>query len=191
MPNQRKNPELTIGEVRFSYVNIWKPVSMNDDGSNAKYSVSLIIPKEDVKTINAVKKAIEIAAENGTKETFGGKDPHKIPNFKWPLRDGDIDRENDEAYANSYFLNATANPEKHVPQVVDKHRQKIIDQTEFYSGCYGYAAINFYPFNVSGNRGIACGLQHVMKSKDGPALGGSVSVDVAFAGIEVEDDDEI
>lgn len=188
MPNQRKNTKAVIGPVRFSYANVWVPKSMGDDDSNAKYSVSIIIPKSDKKTIKAVNLAIENAAANALNEVFGGKDPHKIPNFKWPLRDGDEERPDDEAYADSYFLNASS---KQAPGIVDRNRQKILDQTEFYSGCYGYADINFYGFNTSGNRGIAAGLNNLMKTKDGPAMGGRESAESAFADIEVEDDDEI
>lgn len=188
MPNQRKNTKAVIGPVRFSYANVWVPKSMNEDNSNAKYSVSIIIPKSDEKTVKAIQQAIENAAANALNEKFGGKDPHKIPNFKWPLRDGDEERPDDEAYADSYFLNAS---NKEAPGIVDKNRQKIIDQTEFYSGCYGYADIKFYGFNTSGNRGIAAGLNNLLKTKDGPALDGRESAESAFADIEVEDDDEI
>jgi DNA polymerase len=42
------NPtKVVTGEVRFSYANLWEPKSIN--GGTPKYSVSLIIPKDDVK----------------------------------------------------------------------------------------------------------------------------------------------
>ena len=168
MPNQRRNTKLVTGLVRFSYANVWVPTSMGDD-SVKKYSVSLIIPKSDEKTIRAIKTAIENAVANGLNEKFGGKDPRKMPNFKWPLRDGDTEREDDPVYANSYFINATSTIK---PGIIDRNNQEIIDETEFYSGCYGKASINFYAFNTSGNRGIACGLNNLQKIRDGEPLGG-------------------
>ena len=58
------------------------------------------------------------------------------------------------------------------------------DVTEIYSGIYGWVNINFYPYFFSGKKGIGCGLNHVMKTRDGQPLGGSApSVDEAFAGV--------
>lgn len=114
---------------------------------------------------------------------FGGKIP---ANLKLPLRDGDTDREDDENYANSYFVNANC---KTAPGIVDKSRQPIIDKTEFYSGCYGHASISFYAFNSNGNKGIACGLNNLMKTRDGEPLGGRNTAEVDFAGMYDDDDD--
>ena len=52
--------KLTTGKVRLSYANIWKPKAMAE-GQEAKYSVSLLIPKSDTKTVNAIKAAIKAA----------------------------------------------------------------------------------------------------------------------------------
>ena len=41
--------KVITGKVRFSYVNVWEPKSVN--GSDPKYSVSLIIPKSDTETL--------------------------------------------------------------------------------------------------------------------------------------------
>jgi hypothetical protein len=60
--------------------------------------------------------------------------------------------------------------------------QPIIDADEFYSGCYGRAAIEFFPYNMEGSKGIACGLGNVQKLEDGERLGGGgVSAAVDFA----------
>ena len=107
---------------------------------------------------------------------------------KLPLRDGDVEREDDEVYAGHYFVNANANTK---PGIVDKHGQPIMDSTEFYSGCYGYASISFYPFNANGNRGIACGLNNLMKTADGDPLGGRSRAEDDFKDLidDTEDDD--
>ena len=104
---------------RISFANIFEPKSIN--GSEAKYSVSCLIPKDDKKTLLAIHKAVEAAKEDGKVRKWGGKIP---PNLKLPLRDGDIDRPDDETYQNHFFLNATS---KDAPQVVDRHVQPIMD----------------------------------------------------------------
>lgn len=163
---------------RFSYFNGWEPKSIN--GSDPKYSISIIISKGDKKTVAAVQKAIEEAKKEGMAK-FGGKVP---TNLKIPLRDGDIDRPDDPNYKDSYFINANS---KDAPQIVDAKVQPIIDRSEVYSGCYGKVSVNFYAFNINGNRGIAAGLGNIQKLKDGEALGGKNRAEDDF---EIEDDDD-
>ena len=170
--------KVVTGMVRFSYANVWEPKSIN--GSDEKYSVSLIIPKTDKKTIAQIEAAIEAAKQEG-KAKFGGKIP---ANLKLPLRDGDFDRSEDEAYKNSYFVNANS---KERPGIVDKSVKPILDQSEFYSGCYGRASITFYAFNQNGNKGIACGLQNLQKLLDGEPLSGRSRAEDDFATFDDED----
>lgn len=164
---------------RFSYAHLWEPDSIN--GSDPKYSVSCIISKDDKDTIAKIKKAIEAAKEEG-KGKWGGKIP---ANLKTPLRDGDIDRPEDEAYADSMFLNANS---KQAPQIVDRQVQPILDQSEVYSGCFGRVSITFYAYNSNGNKGIAAGLGNVQKLRDGEPLGSRTNASDDFEAVEEEDD---
>lgn len=175
-----QNTKVITGKVRFSYANVWEPKSIN--GSDPKYSVSLIIPKSDKETIRKIKAAIETAKKEGIAK-LGGKIPS---NLKTPLRDGDIDRSDDEAYRNSYFVNANSTAK---PGIVDKNVEPILDQTEFYSGCYGRASIIFYAYNANGNKGIACGLQNLQKLEDGEPLGGRSRAEDDFTAIFDDEDD--
>ena len=176
--------KVVTGLARFSYLHVWEPSAINED-QEKKYSVSLIIPKSDKKTLAKIKAAIDAAKEQG-KAKLGGKIP---ANLKSPLRDGDIERPEDEAYANAYYINANA---KVKPGLVDRYKEPITKQEELYSGCYGHASITFYAFNTSGNKGIACALNHLMKVKDGDPLGGRSSAEADFAEIEeVEDVDDL
>ena len=165
--------KVITGIVRLSYANVWEPKSVN--GGKEKYSVSIIIPKEDTKALDEIKKAIDAAIEEG-KGKFGGKIPNKA-SLKIPLRDGDIDRPDDEAYKNSYFINANSITP---PQVVDKNVKPILEHSEIYSGAYARVSINFYAFNSNGNKGIACGLGNIQKIRDGEPLGGRVSAEDEF-----------
>ncbi|WP_418790936.1 DUF2815 family protein [Phosphitispora sp. TUW77] len=176
-----KNPTKVItGIVRLSYANVWEPKSIN--GGAEKYSVSLIIPKSDTKTIAAINAAVDAAIEEG-KGKFGGKVPNRAA-LKLPLRDGDIDRPDDEAYADSYFVNANSNT---APQVVDRQVNPVLERSEVYSGVYARVSINFYAFNSNGNKGIACGLGNIQKIRDGEPLGGRNNAADDFA-TDVDDD---
>ena len=179
------NPTKVITGVntRWSYVNAWEPKSIN--GGAPKYSVSLIIPKSDTKTIEKIQAAIQAAYEEGQGKLKGnGKSVPAFSVLKTPLRDGDAERPDDEAYADSYFVNANSGT---APGIVDADRQPIIDRSEVYSGVYGRASINFYAFNSNGNKGIACGLNNLQKIRDGEPLGGKSRAEDDFA---TEDDDD-
>lgn len=164
--------KVVTGRVRMSYVHIWEPTAMNEKAEK-KYSISLIIPKSDKEQVAKLEAAIKAATEEG-KGKWGGKIP---ANLKLPLRDGDKERPEDEAYKDSWFISASS---KTQPGIVDANRQFILSQSEFYSGVYGRASINFYPFNVNGSKGVACGLNHVQKLEDGEALSGRGSAEEDF-----------
>ena len=162
MKNQSTATKVIV-PCRFSYLHCWEPDSVN--GGDPKYSVSAIVPKNDAKTVEAIKAAIEQAKKDSAAK-WGGKIPG---NLKTPLRDGDIDRPDDEAYKGCYFFNANS---RQAPQVVDAKVQPVLDQSEVYSGCYGRISVTFYGYNSNGNRGVASGLGNIQKLKDGEALGG-------------------
>lgn len=169
--------------TRWSYCNAWEPKSIN--GGAPKYSVSLIIPKDDTVTVNKIKAAIQAAYNEGESKLKGnGKTVPALSVLKTPLRDGDMERPDDAAYANSYFINANS---ASAPGIVDAGCQPIIERSEVYSGVYGRASINFYAFNSNGNKGIACGLNNLQKIKDGEPLGGKSRAEDDFA-TDADDD---
>ena len=177
------NPtKVVTGEVRLSYANLWEPKSIN--GGTPKYSVSIIIPKTDARTIAKIKAAIETAYREGeTKLKGNGKTVPPIAAIKTPLRDGDTERPDDEAYAGSYFINANSAT---APGIVDRTCKPILERSQIYSGVYARASVNFYAFNSNGNRGVACGLNNIQKLRDGEPLGGKSRAEDDFS----TDDDE-
>jgi hypothetical protein len=180
-----KNPTkvITGPKTRWSYANVWDPKSIN--GGKPKYSVSLIIPKSDAKTIGKLNEAIKAAYEEGQSKLKGtGRTVPALSAIKNPLRDGDIERPDDEAYRDSYFINANSDS---APGIVDANCQPIIERSEVYSGVYGRASINLYAFNSNGNKGIACGLNNLQKISDGEPLGGKSRAEDDFA--SADDDD--
>ncbi|HJC87017.1 MAG TPA: DUF2815 family protein [Candidatus Eisenbergiella intestinigallinarum] len=166
---------------RISFANIWEPKAIN--GGDEKYSVSCLIPKSDKKTLARIQKAVEAAKEDGKARKWSGKIP---PNLKLPLRDGDIDRPDDENYEDCYFLNASS---KDAPQVVDRKVNPVLDPMMVYSGCYCNVSVNFYAFNANGNRGVAAGLGNIQFVRDGERLSGKASADADFDALEDDDED--
>ncbi len=174
---------ITGPDTRWSYANVWEAKSIN--GSSPKYSVSLIVPKSDTKTVAKIKAAIQAAYEEGQGKLKGnGKSVPPLATIKSPLRDGDIERPDDPAYANAYFINANSAT---APGIVDADRNPVLNRSEVYSGVYGRASINLYAYNANGNRGIACGLNNLQLLRAGEPLGGKASAEADFA---TDDDDE-
>lgn len=160
--------------VRFSYAHVFVPTSMEPDDPKKKYSVQLLIPKKDKVLVEQLKKAINAAKEIGKADKWKGQLPANLRN---PLRDGDKEHPDEEAYKGMYFINATSVAK---PGIIDKDRNPLTSEDDFYSGCYGRFSINFFPYDAKGNRGVGCGLNHLQKTKDGERLGGRASVDEDF-----------
>ena len=157
MANKMTNPMkvITGPKTRWSYANVWEPKSIN--GGTAKYSVCLLIPKEDTVTVEKIKKAIEAAYKEGEAKLKGnGKSVPPLAALKTPLRDGDVEKPDDESYAGHYFLNANNTT---APGIV----------------------------NSSGSKGIACSLNNLQKIADGEHLGGKASAEEDFATEEDDD----
>ena len=175
--------KVITGKIRASYAHLFKPQA-GMGGGEEKYSLSGIIDKEDTATIASAEQAIEKATKEGISR-YGSKFG-KAANFRNPLRDGDIEKPDDPAYKDSYFLNVKS---KTKPGVVDKDLNEIIDPSEFYSGCFCRMSIVAFPYSVNGSTGISFALQNVQKLADGPNLGGKANAADDFSSLSDEDDD--
>jgi len=156
--------KVVTGKVRLSYVTLFEPRAIKEGGP-LKYSVSILIPKDDKANLERIQKAIDKVISD-SQDTLKGK-----KGLKLPLRDGDEERDSED-YEGMYFLTASS---KSAPMVVDEDRQEVVDTREVYSGCYGRVSVNFYAFNTAGNKGVGCGLNAVQKVEDGDSLGGAYS----------------
>ena len=170
---------ITTGKVRASYVNIFQP-RVPENGGEAKYSLTLLIPKTDVATLNAIYAGIESAKREGTQKVFNGAVP---PMCRIPLHDGDGFRPSGEAFGEEcgghMVMTASA---KLQPSIVGLNMENIINPADVYSGCYIRANINFFAYSSNGNKGIGCGLNAVQKIEDGEPLTARVSAEEAFGG---------
>ena len=170
------------GKVRASFVHIFEPTAYRNNPP--RYSCSLIIPKTDKETISAIRKAIDAAIEDG-KVKWGGKVP-PVSKLTLPLHDGDEDRPEDPAYANSYYVKASS-LEK--PGIVDRDLTPITDPRGIYPGCYIRAVLNLYPYDANGSKGVAAGLAHVQFWADGEPLNGRTRAEDVFTKLVDDDDD--
>lgn len=154
-------------EFRASYANVFRPGKAMNDGEEGKYGVTALFRKgEDLRKMEA-------AAKEAIIEKWGA-DKSKWPkNIRLPFRD-QAEREKDGALpagheAGAIFVNFTS---KQKPGLVDKNVNPIIEETEFYSGCWARATVRAFAYDQKGNRGVAFGLQNVQKVRDDEPLGG-------------------
>lgn len=147
-----QNPTKVITGVntRWSYANVWDAKSIN--GGAPKYSVSLIIPKSDTVTVNKIKAAIEAAYEEGQSKLKGnGKTVPTLSILKTPLRDGDLERPDDPAYANAYCCDMEVVPgccktfpslafpkSKMVPAKRTAPKRKLISRRQYSPGAAAF-----------------------------------------------------
>lgn len=164
------------GKVRLSYVHVFEPWSAKEDQTK-RYSCAILIPKADKATIAKIKKAVEVAAEEGKSKVFGGRIPRDL---KSTLHDGDeeADLDRNPEYAGHWYMSISS---KTRPGVVDSRLDPIIDSTEVYSGCFARVSMNAFAYSQQGNKGVSFGLNNIMKVDDGPMLGGGSRAEDDFA----------
>jgi hypothetical protein len=167
--------------VRFSYLNAFE-AKANPSG-DLKFSASILIPKTDVAGIKVIQAAINEAVQKGLDGNKFTK--AQISGLRLPLRDGDAEFESGTRgaeYKGCFFLNSSSSNK---PGVVKAQAGgppvPIFDPEDFYSGCYGRADINFFPYNQAGNRGIGVGLNNLMLTKEGERLDGRQKAEDAFS----------
>lgn len=180
------NVRVITGRVRLSYANIWKP-RKSEDSDALRYSVCLLIPKTDKKTIRAIKEATQNAITIGHAKLANksGKLPSSI---KTPLKNGD-DKDQEE-YHGHYYINCSSTNK---PGIVDRNREQITDPDLVYSGCYARVSINLgaYVYGNGTSKGITAYLNNIQFVADGPRLAGGPSAEEEFDDDfdDFEDDD--
>lgn len=177
--------------VRFSYLNAFEPKA-NPSG-DLKYSASILISKDDTVGIKAIHAAINIAVQKGIDVNKFTK--AQISGLRLPLRDGDEEFDNGNRgveYKGCFFLNSSSVNKPGVVKVqADGPPAPIFDPEDFFSGCYGRADINFFPYNQAGNKGIGVGLNNLLLVKEGERLDGRQKAEDAFADYTKEETEEI
>lgn len=170
---------MTTGLFRASYAHVFQPQAPQG-GGEPKFQITMLFPKSDQASYQALWAAMNQALEDGVSKVFNGQKPARP---KLPLYDGDGVRDNGEPFGeecrNCWVLRASS---KTRPAVVDLDLQPILDPNAFYSGCFARASINFFAYNQNGNRGVGCGLNNVQKLADGEPLSGRTTAEEDFGG---------
>jgi hypothetical protein len=168
----------TATEVRLSYTNLLTPRAQNaEKPDELTFSTSILIPKSDTATVDAIKKAVAEAAAEGVTKVWDGKRPAGLKN---PLRDGDADRPDDENYKGMWFINAKGpRGGKEAPILLDSKGQETAKAEVIYSGVMARVALQFYPYAKQGNKGVAAGISSVLSLEKGEPLGNVVTADSA------------
>ena len=190
-----------IGEALMNFVHVFEPDARLDP-NRPRYGVVLSFPKSNVELYKKIEAAIAECQEKTRTTMFGGTLPRKFSVVE--IQDGDLDWEEKYNLAGQWVIKATSTFK---PEVVKKAKVMgkdslipITDETEFYSGCYGYASVTFVGYDKDVNKGITCMLNSVLKSKDGDRLGdGSGNVAADYASVlddiespfEDEDNDDV
>jgi hypothetical protein len=178
MSNNANPAMVTTGQVRLSYVHLFKPYA-NQPNQEPKYSVTILLPKSDVATKQRIDVAINAAIQQAVQAKWNGARP-PMPSI--PIHDGDGVRQSGEPYGpeckGHWVITASS---KQQPAIVDLNLNPILNQSDVYSGMYARVNINFFGFANSGNKGIGCGLGPVQKIGDGePLSSGQISAEAAF-----------
>ena len=174
--------KVVFGPCRLSYTHVFNKYNPDGSSEDGKYMTNVLIPKDEKETIAAINKAIDVAKKQAIVSKWGGKEPKKLD---MPLRDGD--EKDDENYEGRLFVNAKSNTR---PGIVDRKKVPIVDEEEIYSGVWAIVSITFFGYDKNGNRGVACGLNNIMKFKDDEHFGGRVSAESDFGGVDFDDDDD-
>lgn len=164
------NANVMTPKFRASFANVFRPGKAMEEGGEPKYGVMMLFEK------GADLSPLKKAAEQAVADKWGA-DKSKWPkNLRSPFRDqGEKDG---EAYvAGAFFITATS---KQKPGLVNAQNQPIIDESEFYSGCYARATVRAFAYDKAGNRGVAFGLQNIQKLADGESLSGRVAAEKEF-----------
>ena len=170
---------ITLNNVRFSYCNLFQPVSRN--GQEPKFSTAVLVPKSNTEAKAAIDAAIQEAIDYGVTAKWNGQRPPKIDIC---VHDGDGPRPSDGqpfgAECKGCWVFTASSKADRKPFVVDCNVQNIIDPTQVYSGMWGNVNVSFYAYNANGKKGIGCGLNGVQKVRDDEPLGSTVTAESAF-----------
>lgn len=165
--------KITTPQFRVSFPSMFQATAAQDGGKKF-YSLQAIFNKETLaKDPEQAKlfKGMKQAMADCAREKWGADLPK---NLQSPFRDG---AEKDTiGYGEGTIFIAFKTQEKNGrPGLVDQNMQRIMDESEFYPGCYAHATVNPYAWEYMGKAGISFGLQNVQKIDDGEPLGGGRS----------------
>lgn len=157
-----------------------KIFTKNSEEYGGGYSVVAIFPKgTDISVITKL-------ANQTAKEKW----PNKMPKFKHPPIHKCEDKADDDGNLPDGYEEGghyiTLKSKQRVP-LVNQKREEILDEEEFYAGCWARAGIVCYAYDNQFGKGLGFGLRALQKVRDGDRLGSSVKAEDFFDEVEVAD----
>lgn len=160
----------TTPHFRVSFPSIFQASAA--PGSDKKhYSVVAIFDKKKLQNDPASKELfakMKQAMQDCAREKWGDKIPK---NLTLPFRDGS-EKETVGYGPETIFITFKTEEKNGRPGLVDQQMNRIINESDFYPGCYAHATVNPYAWEYMGKAGISFGLQNIQKTADGEPLGG-------------------
>ena len=183
------NTRIVTGKVRLSFPNLFKPRAITE-GQDPKFSVMLLIPKDDKDTLKSIRAAEAEALKQGIASKFGGKKPANLKTTILHDADEDGTAEDYPERKGMLYMSVSANT-SNPPGVVDRQAQPILDESEVYSGVYARASITAFAYDVSGNKGISFGLNNVQVLGGGDRLAGGPRAEDEFEAYDEDEDEDL
>lgn len=167
--------KVITGRIQLAHCRLFRPHT--PFGQNPRYSAVILIPKDDILTVRAIREAQRLALKNG-EEKFGIPVP---ADWTDTLRDGDFDpaRFQNPGYAGHWFLSVSSPVP---PGVIDASRpvhdgwrvvrdgsEPVYDESAVTDGCFARVSMNAFPFRTKDGLGVSFALNHVQKLGDPPA----------------------
>lgn len=150
---------------------------VNRTNDSDKYSIDMVFDSE------ADLSKLKTMVEETAKEAFG-----TLKGIQMPFKDGN-DKVAKDPERNAHLADMTivTAQTQFKPGIVDADREPIIDEDDFYSGCYARASISAYSWTYLKKKGVSFNLNNLQKLADGEKLGGSRDAADDFESYEEEE----
>lgn len=181
--NGIENKKCITPEFRVSFPSVFEPKAF--EGQEAKYSITMLfgenidLGKAASGSTNSMKRIAHAAAVEKW-----GPDKEKWPRkLRMPFRDGD-EKQDLEGYAGHIYVTASS---KAQPGLIDQSKRPILNERDFYPGCYARAELIAFAYDKAGNRGVSFSLQNIQKLRDGDSFSGRKNAEDVFEAVEDAD----
>ena len=183
---QSRNPtEVLLRGPRLSYPHLHAPRSFqNDPTAPAKYSCSLLIPKSDKESLNALQAAAKAAIAKAVPTKFNGKTP-ATNTLRMPWTDGDaVDEDGSRVYGDECtgcYILKTSSPANRRPRVVTTNPKVEAVEEDVWAGQEVNALVSLSAYNMGANRGVSAYINAVQLTGRGERIDGRSNPEDVFS----------
>ncbi len=153
--NGQRGIKFVTDKVFLHHPHLCRPYAYKDS-IPPRYSVAVVIPKEETDKINKLNSAIAEATALGVKKFGNAISNPTSPHL--PIRDGDDGTTGDLAYVNSFYFTVSSQIR---PGIVNKKCENEFHDNDYYELRYARVSINLIPYKMDGRLGISFRLNHI------------------------------